>query len=43
MALIVQSNLNWIFDCGVTDLMSFDVDDFVTINPPHKKYIQTAK
>ena len=32
----------WIFDCGVTDTMSFDISDFTNVFTPQKKFVQTA-
>ena len=30
---------NWIFDCGATDIMSFDPNDFLTHDKPRKDII----
>ena len=33
---------NWLFDCGATDTMSYDPNDFLTHNKPMKDIIKTA-
>ncbi|XP_047948798.1 uncharacterized protein LOC125194582 [Salvia hispanica] len=33
---------DWIFDCGATDTMSFDISDFIDVFAPRKKFVQTA-
>ncbi|KAJ9560780.1 hypothetical protein OSB04_005940 [Centaurea solstitialis] len=33
---------SWIFDCGATDTMTYDVSDFVKMTRPMKTHIETA-
>ena len=35
-------SLQWIFDCGATDTMTFDPRDLLSTNPKTRTYIQTA-
>nr|GEX98265.1 putative ribonuclease H-like domain-containing protein [Tanacetum cinerariifolium] len=32
----------WIFDCGATDTMTYDVSDFIEVSIPRKTHIQAA-
>ena len=32
----------WIFDCGATNTISYDSNDFLTYEKPQKKIIKTA-
>lgn len=35
-----KKNKNWIFDCGATGTMTFDLDDFISIEPLKTSLIQ---
>ena len=37
-----KSSGPWIFDCGATDTMTFEVSDFIEISKPRKTHIQAA-
>ncbi|GJT48464.1 hypothetical protein Tco_0974621, partial [Tanacetum coccineum] len=38
----INQKLSWIFDCGATDTMTYDLSDFATSTKPTKSYIHTA-
>nr|GEU35840.1 putative ribonuclease H-like domain-containing protein [Tanacetum cinerariifolium] len=40
--LNMKRELSWIFDCGATDTMTYDLSDFATSTKPTKSYIDTA-
>ncbi|GKC50474.1 putative ribonuclease H-like domain-containing protein [Tanacetum coccineum] len=37
----INQKQSWIFDCGVTDTMTYDLSDFATSTKPTKSYIHT--
>nr|GEV10199.1 putative Gag-polypeptide of LTR copia-type [Tanacetum cinerariifolium] len=40
--LSMKRKLSWIFDCGATYTMTYDLSDFATSTKPTKSYIDTA-
>ena len=38
----VEKDIRWIIDCGATDTMTFDQNDFVTVTGAAKSFIQSA-
>nr|KAJ0198868.1 hypothetical protein LSAT_V11C600327230 [Lactuca sativa] len=38
----IKHESSWIFDCGATDTMTYDLSDFVVSTKPTKSYFQTA-
>ncbi|GJZ71788.1 putative RNA-directed DNA polymerase [Tanacetum coccineum] len=38
----INQKQSWIFDCGATDTMTYDLSDFATSTKPTKSYIHTA-
>ncbi|GKA27428.1 retrovirus-related pol polyprotein from transposon TNT 1-94, partial [Tanacetum coccineum] len=38
----INQKQSWIFDCGATDTMTYDLSDFATSTKPTKPYIHTA-
>ncbi|KAJ9559500.1 hypothetical protein OSB04_004660 [Centaurea solstitialis] len=38
----IKHKQSWIFDCGATDTMTYDISDFAMSTKPTKSYIQTA-
>jgi Pol polyprotein/gag-pre-integrase-like protein len=39
---VCLNNSKWVLDCGATDTMTYDRNDFISIGTTHKKFIQTA-
>nr|GEZ68832.1 hypothetical protein [Tanacetum cinerariifolium] len=41
-SFMAAENKPWIFDCGATDTMTYDVSDFIEVSKPVKTHIETA-
>ncbi|KAJ9539426.1 hypothetical protein OSB04_032159 [Centaurea solstitialis] len=37
-----KQNKSWIFDCGATDTMTYELSDLTSLSKPRKTYIETA-